>query len=653
MKSISLLATYTNIRSRLRMPDLPIQVSLAGLFRQLSNTVYRPSSVALALTLLLSASFPGHATDYYVDSDSGDDSNPGTIVYPWKTIAKVMASTGSYDRVYFQRGDTWKERLNVPASNMIFDAYGEGSKPTIDGENIREHAFHINGWHDIVIRNFNIVNVTKCGIQFSSWRDSVAYNLTVTNNDFTNMGEMGVRTYAMEQEQLDGIVPYGVSIQGNTFTNLGNYAIGLIATDTAPNFISENIIIRAGNGNFQTNAMQLSAKGLIVEKNIVMDTVGGPSGDGHSIIVDWGVPGHPETESENVTVRYNFVSGSTSKSESSGIHVWHGKNNRVYGNISVNNSIGYKISNSTSTGNEFYNNVAYGNTMSAAQITNTAPASIWKNNIFYGINDNDTGMAIYGVAPVESNNIIYNFAAPVNPGATMDSSDIIADPLFHNPLAYDFSLQFGSPAIDNGTDLSDIVNGLIMPGSISPENIALVDQNNNSVLEIGAYAYVETALGNSAPSLPILVSPENNESRLGETVKFQWMKSTDPDNDVLTYRLTYCTDQSFSNCNPVDVAMGTTGILYSGTMGMLFFGITFFGGMSRRRIFAPVIVMIVVLECVSLMSCEITNDLTSTADVDSYSASGLEPGTTYYWKVEANDLHGGVTQSTVWSFYTK
>jgi len=84
---------------------------------------------------------------YYISSSAGNDSNnglsPGT---PWKTIAKVN-STGFKpgDTIMFNRGDIWREQLNVPSSGssglpITYDAYGSGSLPIISGANT------VTGW---------------------------------------------------------------------------------------------------------------------------------------------------------------------------------------------------------------------------------------------------------------------------------------------------------------------------------------------------------------------------------------------------------------------------------------------------------------------------------------------------------------------------
>ena len=76
---------------------------------------------------------------YYVDATLGDDSNPGTQAQPWKTISKVNSTSFSPgDNIYFKRGETWREQLNVPSSGsdgnpITFGAYGSGDRPIIHG----------------------------------------------------------------------------------------------------------------------------------------------------------------------------------------------------------------------------------------------------------------------------------------------------------------------------------------------------------------------------------------------------------------------------------------------------------------------------------------------------------------------------------------
>lgn len=85
------------------------------------------SKVSLILLLLAQT---GWAKDYYI-SNSGLDTNTGTVTAPWKTISKVNSTTYvTGDTVYFQRGGVWREQL-LPKSGVSFNAYGEGRQPIL------------------------------------------------------------------------------------------------------------------------------------------------------------------------------------------------------------------------------------------------------------------------------------------------------------------------------------------------------------------------------------------------------------------------------------------------------------------------------------------------------------------------------------------
>ncbi len=82
------------------------------------------------------------ATNYYVSS-SGNDSNNGlSSSTPWKTIAKVNASSFlPGDNIFFNKGNIWRELLNIPSSGsagnpITFSAYGTGADPIISGSDL-------------------------------------------------------------------------------------------------------------------------------------------------------------------------------------------------------------------------------------------------------------------------------------------------------------------------------------------------------------------------------------------------------------------------------------------------------------------------------------------------------------------------------------
>lgn len=77
--------------------------------------------------------------DLYVDSVNGVDTNPGTYVQPWKTLAKINAATLTPGkRIGLRRGSRWTEEINLPAGGATgnpveIGAYGNGALPLIDG----------------------------------------------------------------------------------------------------------------------------------------------------------------------------------------------------------------------------------------------------------------------------------------------------------------------------------------------------------------------------------------------------------------------------------------------------------------------------------------------------------------------------------------
>ena len=84
----------------------------------------------------------GQAT-YYVDSQAGNDQNPGTVpTKAWKSLAKVNAATfGPGDKILFKAGSRYTGQLAPKGSGkegrpIIIDVYGKGDRPRIDGEGL-------------------------------------------------------------------------------------------------------------------------------------------------------------------------------------------------------------------------------------------------------------------------------------------------------------------------------------------------------------------------------------------------------------------------------------------------------------------------------------------------------------------------------------
>jgi hypothetical protein len=134
--------------------------------------------------LFLAASLSANpGTTYYVDATGGNDDNNGTSTEtPWKTVAKVNASSFSAgDSILFKRGEIWREQLTVPSSGsaglpITFGAYGTtGANPIINGSD------SISSWTQAT------TNVTGTVTQ-SNMRMSVVNGIAFT--DFSAAGAL-------------------------------------------------------------------------------------------------------------------------------------------------------------------------------------------------------------------------------------------------------------------------------------------------------------------------------------------------------------------------------------------------------------------------------------------------------------------------------
>lgn len=106
----------------------------------LSLTAVPTRAAARNATQALHPTSAAVGNSYYVSASSGNDDWPGTIVQPWRTLAKVSSMTfQSYDQILLMRGDVWEgEELILHGNGDFIDdswitlgAYGEGSKPRI------------------------------------------------------------------------------------------------------------------------------------------------------------------------------------------------------------------------------------------------------------------------------------------------------------------------------------------------------------------------------------------------------------------------------------------------------------------------------------------------------------------------------------------
>jgi hypothetical protein len=177
----------------------------------------------------------------------------------------------------------------------------------------------------------------------------------------------------------------------------------------------------------------------------------------------------------------------------------------------------------------------------------------------------------------------------------------------------------------------------------------------------GSITTINLVGGSAPPDTPVLVSPGNGLSGVGSQQEFRWMTSTDPEGHAIKYQVLVCTDPNFAkNCTPANVvaSRNSKGMFYAGGAGLLMIGMTFFGGLKGRKRIVLLFIIAVLFAGGSLVSCrskDVGGTTPAPAGQVNYFATGLSAGTTYYWKVVADNGQpsNNSASSCSWSFTTQ
>ncbi|PKN13263.1 MAG: hypothetical protein CVU69_02895 [Deltaproteobacteria bacterium HGW-Deltaproteobacteria-4] len=155
-----------------------------------------------------------------------------------------------------------------------------------------------------------------------------------------------------------------------------------------------------------------------------------------------------------------------------------------------------------------------------------------------------------------------------------------------------------------------------------------------------------TGIGNGLPPAARLLAPFNNAVFVTSPVTFSWVQGEDFDGDVLNMTLLIDTDPHF---NP---PVRTIFVSAVGTFGVLIASLGFFlwPRSNKRR---PYLLIAGVLLMLWLMVACGGGGGTTIVATDSIVVNNLSPATTYFWKVQTVDSHGGISESEVWSFTTR
>ena len=260
---------------------------------------FRLISVIISLSLALGGFFNADAaTNVYYVSVTGNDSNPGSLAQPWKTISKVNSQMSSFkpgDSVLFKRGETWTLNsngeagsLNISASGsagnpITFGAYGSGNLPVFDGTHTTDSSpqnrgLVVAGYNQltsyVTIENFDLYNGIKqnfgLGIGTGNTANIIIQNSVIHTNRtggymliyIANFGAQGstnnivVRDNLIYDSKWNGMRITGgvtnVTISGNQIHQVLHNGLDTYPTNSSNNKnfeIYNNNIYDFGGGN--------------------------------------------------------------------------------------------------------------------------------------------------------------------------------------------------------------------------------------------------------------------------------------------------------------------------------------------------------------------------------------------------------------------
>ncbi len=448
------------------------------------------------LVLLMTTLWLFGQNNYYV-SNNGDDSNPGTIDNPWKTIQNAMdlAEPGNTVNIF---AGTYNEKVYVnvsgTAGNFITFRNYNNDEVIIDGTGWNDPAMceiydqqyiRLQGLHFMnniqpdamgifiegMCSHIEIIECTISEIHFSADPNAPVNESTNAQPLIVYGTEAGfpitdllvrdceihdARTGYSEALAINGNVD-GFEISGNTvynITNIGIDAIGHEGTCSNPDYdqarngyIDWNTVYNCLSGYASAAGIYVDgARDIIIENNIVYNN-------------QWGIEvgcENPGKTASGITVRNNFIYGNASGGLQLGGYDYPSGsgmvtdcmvvNNTLFNNATINHYDGELTltysENCTIVNNIFYADNPEAQLISLEDVEAVPPGLVMDYNLWYHPDDAENSNIYWNGADYESFNVFVTEtgfetnAQFVNP---LLKSDDIADPDLH--------LNEDSPAI--------------------------------------------------------------------------------------------------------------------------------------------------------------------------------------------------------------
>ena len=455
------------------------------------------------------------AAAYYV-ATTGNDTNPGTISLPWRTIQHAASSVQAGSTVYVRAG-TYSESVTLGASGsaglgpIIFQSY-PGETAIVDGTGLTPPSnvhglFNITNLSYVTIQGFEIRNyATSSSGAYPAgiWITGAGSNIQILNNLVHN-----ITTSSEKNGSAYGIAVYGTSgtasidsitISGNQVYNLKTGQSESVNVDgNVTNFaITNNIIHDNDNigidaigfeGVAPSGSVDYARNGVITGNTIYNISAIANAGEGKDYDADGiYVDGGSQILIEQNLI-YNVDIGIEMASEHSG-HVSSyviTRNNLVYNSNSVGITIGGYASgvggtdHCTIVNNTLYNNDTKSTGSGEFQIQYKSTNNIFENNIVYGgsqgllVNNytgsgNSANVLDYNIyfSPLASTAAKFVWSGTTRTGfatyqsATgLDAHSQYVNPQYLSLTTPDLHVQPTSPAVNAGTNLGPSLEGTL------------------------------------------------------------------------------------------------------------------------------------------------------------------------------------------------
>lgn len=463
-----------------------------------------------------------YADTFYVETNTGNDSNPGTLAQPWKTISKANNNLSAGDTVYIKGGTYTDERIKpvnsgTSPSNMIIYSNYSNDTVVLTGQ-VYDYPVNLNNRNYIKVNGINIDN-TKRFIEMDNSSFNIIENLKGDIKNNLNAGYISIFLYngsnhnkilnsTFNNNPIGDTIRFSNAkynlIEGNSFYSAGHALINIRGSyNIIRNNVFDNPIEKCTEIAWQVTggiASQGEAEYNVFEKNIIKNF--GPT---------YNYDGLQLTAPRNI-IRFNEIfngvgSGIGISTTGSGLGPTgssvdpYGDNNRIFHNTIYNNGIqqsqsswnvscgivlreynhdGTKISNNKIINNLFYkNHPNYINPNYYANYCTSNPDCVSTPQINFGkgnvVNQINVENNVQGAG-----NIFGDNQELLSPNFNQNSNQDYLDPLFIDENNFNFRLSSASPYIDKGDFLTTTTgNG---SGTVVNVNDAMFFSDGNEIV---------------------------------------------------------------------------------------------------------------------------------------------------------------------------